>query len=284
MSSAITSYQSRFFNLFSVFLLFFFLASPFSAEHVEADNKYPPYPAVWGYELGYPDEDRYYGSLRAAKLDDGEVYITFGKKRSHSETKNGANFGLISFFSRKLSNLSDEQYNGFWKENQKREVSSVNRITFNDGSSVSLAGTGGGGRCYSPLAYAIAARDNSNNITSEKSLIYLLNEPRIVEYGARCIDATGKVLERVQTQPLKLVPLEDDTFIVYEENGNVILRLDKNLETRYSIGKNVFLVDRSVIERLRREAQVESGGNVRDFHQKLNDKVASHLTSKGGEQ
>jgi hypothetical protein len=214
-------------------------------------------------------------------MSDGDIYITHGKKGISPPE-----FVGFGFFKGEPHTYSVDQYNRFWAENRPRELGVglpvLSKITFSDGSSVRLGGSGGGGSCYSPFGHYLEAMDKDGKTIARKSLVYLLKAPHTVPYSSRCVDAQGEVTEHAQSEDIALITLEDDTFVAYEQRGNVILRVDKRLNTRFPVNKRVFLVDWDVIERLREEAQRDAQGDVQRGDQKLNDAIYQHLMKLRG--
>lgn len=252
-------------------------------------KKYPPYPEVWGYEFPYPNQDRYY-LFSLARMDNGDIYVTYGKKEAERNILNPIEVEGIGFFSGEKRGFTASQYNVFWDAHRKKEIGTglpvLSRIVFKDGSSIQRAGSGGGGNCYDPFIHALAAYDKNGQRLARKGLVYLLSVPRKVAYSPRCPDAEGEVIERAQqANYLSLVELKDDTFLVYEQGGNFILRLDKVLNTKYSLNDRLFLIDWDVVDRMRQETLREAQGDIRIAAQKLNDAVYDYLMQlkqKGG--
>ena len=85
----------------------------------------------------------------------------------------------------------------------------------------------------------------------------------------------------------EIIALKDDTFIVFENEGNLILRFDKDLKTKFKpitpvrirdnyIMRNFFVIDYSLIENLEKKYQAQSDS----FYQNIHDDLLSYFHKK----
>lgn len=271
-----------------IILLLLALPQLSCAETASSEKKYPPYPDVWGYEL--PSISTIY------KMDDGDIYITFsidaaktGHKDSSSSNDARKYFGH-SFFTGLQRVFTREEYNTFGNRYNKMRVSyraspkdkpiqDYFKNDFNDGSRVVKEG-GGLGNCAAtiPYPYWIELIDRDGNVISRKTPLYLLDKSKKDTFREPCVDIAGAVLTQTRQIRFTFIPLEDDTFLIYEQSGKAIIRFDKKLKTKFKLNKNkIFLIDTAVIDKIKaREAQKNDPDSI-EYHQNVRDAVANYL-------
>jgi HEAT repeat protein len=243
-------------------------------------KKYPPYPDVWGYELPAPaDGDRNTG-MDVARMPDGDYVFTYVTRRDVLKQSDGScceirhNYGAVSFFSGKRWKLSTEEYNEFWKKHHTHRVS-FNRtsVSFPDGSSLIQNHVAYG--CYHAFPYSLVRKDSQGNEITSKTLVYNVPSPRPHDIHLCEGEGDTSIVQHVEAMFVKFVPLEDGSLLLYEPEGNVILRFDKDLNTKYKLNERVFLLDSRPLFLI--AADISRGVSYRDSPQAINDAVLNYV-------
>ena len=247
-----------------------------------AQEKYPPYPEVWGYELPYPSEVDRFSLIKPFKNDNGDLLFAYIEKKAIRKSKNGIADkelypAIVNFFANKSRSLSKSEYKKFWKDNRSMRMrpNPWQKITFDNGTYIRQRGTGGG-NCYGPYRYYLERRGKNNTVVARKTLAYLMPSLMKIPLNPSCGDGEGTIIERVAAGYLKVINLEDDTFLVYEADGNVILRLDNKFKTKFPMNNNVFLIDTNVIDKIKKDAKSKYPSGV-NFYQYINDAVYDYV-------
>lgn len=266
-------------------IILFLLALPqlACADTASSEKKYPPYPDVWGYELPYPSEGNRYSHIDPLMMENGDIYFTYVQKKTQTRRKDGTccdfdlHFAGLSFFLGEKHLFTGGEYNAFRRANRERELypNPWIEITFSDGTHIKQRSTGGG-NCYGPYRYYLEKRDKAGNVVARKTLLYVLNKPNKIGLIPSCGDGEGDVIERAASGHLNVIDLKDDSFLIYEYKGNVILRLDKNLNTQFPLNGRVFLIDTAVIDTIKKEAKSRHHITV-EYYQYINDAVYDYL-------
>ncbi len=270
-----------------LFLILFLLFVTSSLLHAEEAKKYPPYPDVWGYEFPWPEENRRDSGIRVYKLpDDNYNYIvSYMKKIDQFKRKDGSccdhiiQRESVSFFSGKA--LTEDEDKKIKKKPIKYE-----QIVFNNGSLIEQE-TAGLSRCADQLDRHILKKDKNGNVIMKKMLLYLNDKPikRHIPVNPHCErnwdynENKDYISERVANVYAQFVPLEDDTFLLYDSFGNIIVRFDKDFNTKSGLmNKRVFLIDEKVIRELRNKSKGDD--------QSQNDAIYKYLLNlkKGGKK
>lgn len=274
--------ESRFLVLRrAVFSLAFAVTSVGCAAQAETAKKYPPYPDVWGYELPYPEEHHRDARLGVYRMENGDVFVSYVKHRVTSLRKDGtccdfkSSYAGFYFFSREKHNMTTREFNAFGQQHRANRVGfrDYEKIILKDGDSISRGGTTHS-RCYVSFPYYLVKKDSRGEVIARKSLLYLRDTPRERPINPYCEGAGGlsRIHERVDSGVFNLVPLADNTFLVFEPYGNLIIRLDDNLNTKFQ-DPHVFLVDTEIIENMAKKLAEEGEYN----NQTINDAVARYL-------
>lgn len=214
-------------------------------------------------------------------MDNGDVFITYVNKRDRPPGSDGTccdfkeEYGALAFFSVQKNSMSERDLNAFAQDNRSRRIDfgRHDKLTFSDGSTVERAGETHP-RCYVSFPYHIIKKSENRRTVARKSLLYLRAEPRRQSVNPYCEGARGldHVSKRVDSVVFNFVGLEDDTFVVYEYRGNLLIRFDKNLDTKFK-NDRVFLIDTEIIEEKARELQQQGQYD----HQTIDDVLAEHL-------
>jgi hypothetical protein len=235
-----------------IFILFYSISISFAEE-----KKYPPYPDVWGYELPWPKKDSMRSNIEISKMQNGDYLVTYIKKIIDTKRSDGSccnsffEFEGISFFSGIKKRFTVEEFNEFWRNNHENKVKK-DSIVFKDGSSIERINTGAG-RSPDPFySYYIVKKDKDGKVIYDKILLYLLEKPKKVKIdknAERNWDYKNNYyLNKVENIYPIFIPLDDDSFLLYNGGGNFIIRYDKNFNTKTSLQNNkIFFVDRKDI-------------------------------------
>ncbi len=224
-------------------LLILLLIIPAALFAASATQKYPPYPDVWGYELPGAMPNLY-------KKPDGEIVVAYSKRVWNADGDIKLSFAALEFFSGKKWDLHGGELNALSDQYEKYKLSSA--ITFSDGSVIKQESEGHV-KCFVAFAFALVKRDKAGKLIANKTLVHIPDKPRTFEIGPEmCRDGEGKdsFKETVETIYSYLVPLEDETFLVYDRSLNFVLRVDKDLNLYYKPYGRFFLIDRDIIKKL----------------------------------
>ncbi|MBF0118877.1 MAG: DUF1311 domain-containing protein [Desulfobacterales bacterium] len=215
-------------------------------------KKYPPYPDVWGYE--FPAKNDRSLAFHAVKIPNGDYFITYIS--NIKERENNPNqkliFQGISFFSKEKTNLTGDEYNKFWKKNKENRIKRIRALTFKDGSKIECSSDYG---CNLFSSY-LTKEDSQGRTLSRINLIYFSDKPRKINISTCDINESlnrDYVKSRVENiHSANFILLEDETFLMFEEEGNMVIRFDSNFNTKSDlINKHIFVIDKEIIENLR---------------------------------
>ncbi len=227
-------------------------------EQATATKKYPPYPDVWGYELPWPAKNNRQSAIMIFKKDDGDYVAMYIERIHNKRRKDGScceqkyQFSGISFFSREKWD-GDEV--GRFAENHRQDrvpqrFSQPNPWILKDGTELRQGGVSQG-PCPNKLAWYLMMLDKEKNILAEKRLIYLLERSIKMPVAYPCernellVSKQDQVTMRVQGVEPYIIPLDDGTFLLYDQGGNILVRFDRNFTTKSELlNRNVFVVDR----------------------------------------
>jgi hypothetical protein len=144
--------------------------------------------------------------------------------------------------------------------------------------------------CSNYLGRSLRLLDPIKAVLAEKQLIYLLDKPIKEpvcyprERNEGLIGKQRMVTIRVQGVHAYVIPLEDGTFLRYDQNGNVVMRFDRELNSKSElVNHKVFVVDRQAMDAFVEEYMKQRN---RSDDQILNDAVYAYVThlKKAGAQ
>jgi hypothetical protein len=100
----------------------------------------------------------------------------------------------------------------------------------------------------------------------QKSLIVILDEPRIQKVNSRCADTNEKkYYEKVYSVAGRFVAVNDGTFLLIPFKGDVVIRFDSKMNTRSNLmGRKVFLVDTDIVRQFTSKIEVQGYQSVHD--------------------
>lgn len=254
----------------------FALSNNFRSQDIE--KRYPPYPQVWGYEIPA-------SVVTIWKADNGDYLIKYATKIKQMSKADGAccrqeKYHVIQeYFSGKQMVLNVQDYNAFGAKYRDQIIWSKpwKPIKFQDGTTIRQKGTGGG-NCYSPYNYWLEKKAKNSSVILRKSLFHVLDKPRVFGLRESCGDGVADISERAVSLHLGAIDLEDETFLAYQAYGKFIVRLDKNMNSNFSLlNKRMFLINTEVIDQIKIEAKKQAGTDIPLYYQKVNDMVYRHL-------
>ncbi len=249
-------------------------------------KRYPPYPDVWGYELAYAAPGRRDVSPRVFLMPNGEIqFLTLASVRQEKTMKRPAyQWALLEYFTGIVTPMREPEVDWFIRDHRAQSVKVVHpgtmSATFGDGSSIRVVqrGTGSGICPYHWFGTWLVARDPRGAERRSVHILYLRPDEVVAQVNPRCAEGEEGLEFRYRVEnvvPAGMAPLADDSVVIWEGFGNVILRLDKDLNTRFRLGHRVFVLEHGELERLIREA------GDRDEQQR-HDAVLRHLLKNSG--
>ena len=230
------------------------------AQEKAVAKKYPPYPDVWGYELPWRDMDDREVRLDITKTDDGDYFVTYITAKKQVKRLDGSccdvhfKYAGLSFFGNIRKDIEETEYDKFWQAHKRITFSDYREVNFKDDSMIRQE-SHDHPKCYVFAPYTLARYGKGG---AYKTLLYLRDKPRKRKINPNCESVLGlgrdHIFEQVEPVYSRFVPLEDDTFLVYDFSGNFIIRFTKDLETKYPLNERIFLLDAEVVDKIRSES------------------------------
>ena len=267
----------------------------------EQDKLGPPYPDVWGYDLSTLSAIKWnLASVTAYTMDDGDVWflVTQSYKTlpsmDSSEKHIDSIYRLIKFFKGENTELSEVDLKGFFEViNKQKNFTGLlfkNELTFSDGSKLQANYRGRGVRGFNPDLYSLYYLKTEAQ-GQEKKYSILAGATQVEMHfdgGHGEIEGPPFYYKKLYTLG-SIIPLRDDTFIVFENGGNLILRFNKDFKTKFKpvtpiriqgnyINRNFFVIDYSLIEEL--ESKAPQGGGFQSIHDGLLEHFHEKYKSK----
>ncbi|KIE05966.1 hypothetical protein NF27_CG01460 [Candidatus Jidaibacter acanthamoeba] len=288
--------------IYYIIILITMLGAPTSilAETKNNDKpKYPPYPDIWGYDLTDYKRTKDTSSIISAYLaPSGDIVFTFHiedqTKNNFDENDYNKNTWLaaLKFFTGEIVEIGlPKNLDAFVEDNKLVNIGS-REIELKDGTMIIYDYDSAGRLCQ------------SNNLVRSSLLI---GKPRsgeewlyrsddqvkkfsIIEampdifrdYDRQGVDPCprgGKIIyKQLYFLPSTLIKLKDDTFIAFNSSGNLIVRFNKDLDTKFKphkgikgmdINKNLFIIPYSVIENIYDQVIKEEEYGVQGVHDRL---------------
>lgn len=224
-----------------------------------APKKYPPYPEIWGVELPRLANKDPMVQPSLYKMPNGEIFVAYVTAEKRSKRVDGTCCDLQlehagqAFFSGEKRDLTGKGFETFTAANRKNHLE-AEVIVFKDGSQLRQKIEGGGAKCWSPFSGTLLKTDPAGQVIKSLVLLYLPDHPQTRDLNPSC-DGSGEqesVIETVENPIVNFALLEDETFLAFSWRHNLVLRLDKELTTRYPLNDKVFLVDRQVVSQVLR--------------------------------
>lgn len=246
------------------------------------EKKHPPYPDVWGYEFPCPRKAFCDAHISAMMVPSGDVIVTYVETITKNKPMNPLDLSIdlktagVLFFSQKRVSFTDEAIIAFGRD---RKHISEKRVVFKDGTVIEHQSSNSP-NCWD--AYEVpnlVVKDGGGNVIAQKMLLSLRDRPvrrAINQICERNWDYNRNyMLETASAVVLRIAPLEDDTFLLFDAVGNMIIRFDKNLNTKSDLlNRKVFLVDFVPLKKTISDRLIHLG---QSHVQAVNDVVAEYL-------
>lgn len=273
---------------------------------IGAEKKYPPYPEVWGYDLSEYQAVRDNDTLiDVYKMGNGDIWFKFRSEVKRKLLKNGmtkiveAKYTLLKFFAQERIELSEQAIEKLIAANQGIEIGHVwkeyKTVTFNDGTSFLKEEKFGGRLCkFDNVRQIFLIKQDKGGKEIGKFSI-LAARPKIEEIeDSSSPDCEVTALKSPIYKQLyflngRFIKLEDDTFILFKDTLNLIVRFDKNLNTQFKpqvnyktrngkqLTTNLFVIPYSVIEAFEDQAFDEHSSSIA---QSLQDKLIDYFINQ----
>ena len=260
---------------------------------------YPPYPNIWGYDLSILPAMKYGSAgMRAYLMYDGDIWFLITKSYDITpsfediEKRSNYKYILLKFFKNEKIELSQKKYDQIINiiDKQKSRLKSIydTEINFSDGSKLQFVPNYTAAKCFFPDFYnQFLLKTDPKGDQRKISILGAHPSVKMIKDGRPSDRAPAPFFYQKLYLLSNIVPLKDDTFLLFEEDGSLILRLNKNLETKFKpitpvriqdnyIMRNFFVIDYSVIEALEKEYP----GNSIPFYQNIHDGLLSYFHKK----
>ena len=157
------------------------------------------------------------------------------------------------------------------------------RPTLTDGTSVGAGSDDGGGPRCTPAPFgtwfALYDRD-ATEPRRQVYVLYLRDDARAHETNEFCEGTTGVRVLRYHVENVdhgsEILALEDGTFLLWQYEGNLILRFDRDFRQPVRVSPRVFVVDREVIQKILAGLLDDAGRPTYNFQAQL-DAVHAYL-------
>ena len=283
--------------------LSFFLGLVFSSLNYALDlprhTAFPPYPPVWGYDItDFPAIKNGCAAIDAYRMPDGDIWFLIDYAYQYKDPRQGVlgsrvneEFVLLKFFKNEQTKLDLPERKAFLKLAVDKKLSKLDSIvSFSDGGTLKMHFEPSPTLCRIPQflgSYGI--RTDANQYEKKYSILGVTPHVAIFEDKSFC-ETKGAPFFYQRLYALSvLIDLGDDTFLAYSGNSPLILRFDKDLNTKFKaehpvltkhsdmIFRNFFVVDYSVIEDLKNK-------NIRKkevpFNQTVHDELLLYFEKK----
>lgn len=268
------------------------------------NKKYPPYPEVWGYDLSeYPAVTGLAGIGSIYRMDDGDIWfiilasykeIPDPMHKPYEEYKDES-YILFKFFNGEKITLTRQEAKELEEKIADKEIKTdpfKQIVNFSDGSKLEEKMNYGGKRC-SHMDFWLEFLLKTEKDGAEKRYSILASYPgNIVDIRA---DEAGCELpglpflyQKLHFLAYKLIDLGDDTFLAYSLGSNLIIRFDKNLNTKFIpmsptviqsnnyINRNFFVLDFDWLKKW----GISNTSETMPFYQSLHDNLLEYLSEK----
>ncbi len=292
------------------------LLNPFLAlaTDIGASNKqYPPYPDIWGYDLSkYQAVKENKNLIFAYKVDNGDYWFEFRNFIKMEDSNDEHNkkvtiekkLGLLKFFEGTVARLTDQEEKYMSTLSGKSEVwrDSGEKITFSNGHTIEIEY-----KFNRPKAcdgetireVSFIKKDEKGNELGEYSVIIATpTVSKVEEWTAEgAIDGCGfpsydgYIYKQLFSLSGKMIKLEDDTFILYKRNYNIIARFDQNFKTKFNpkvnfktrdgriLKRNLFVIPHKVVNDIYLEVTDKKIPWIQGLHDGLMDYIIKNYNN-----
>lgn len=289
-----------------IMLYLFVLPVITTAKEIDIKKKYPPYPDIWGYDLSdYPAVKEGHAAIRSYYTQDGDIIFRFkaeySDKPPHSKENPEIKFLNLKFFEGKFFEVKD--FDKYEKENKLGSTSTpYGQVKLKDGSIIKSFYNPGGRQCnaneylqYSLIKGKLKPGEEFLSFYDEGvekvSILATMSKPyldMITDDHALCSPGGRRGLQVFQRLlyflPSDIIGLQDDTFIALYPAQGLIIRFDKNFQTKfkpqhdtyfenmgkkYKIKGNFFVIPYSKIEELYEETLEDKDYRIKGLHDRI---------------
>ncbi|MFI4937260.1 MAG: hypothetical protein ACHQJ6_01970 [Candidatus Berkiellales bacterium] len=259
-------------NIIILFYLLVFSLLAHAGEQALPSKSSPPYPNVWGYDLSeYPAVKWGLAGKHAYRMEDGDIWfiITYSYKTVTSLKKRNTDFTdykyiLLKFFKGEQIELNEEEAKKLRSNLRDKKLITSEKVNFKNGSTLKTVFKSSPKLCFIPdfqLGYML--KTDVNGLETKYSILGASTQVEMISDMARCEHQGSPFLYQRLYLLYKLIDLGDDTFIAFTDGSNLILRFNKNLETKFKpvtpvrtrdgniILRNFFVIDYAIIEDLK---------------------------------
>ena len=223
------------------------------------------HPDVWGMQL--PDDSKQ--PYKVFKTDDNDYVIATYSRHEHSNGSTDIYFTGKKFFDGGLLpettlSLLRRKYNIIHLNNH---IATTNKTDI----STETFDNRGPKRCPQTLNSYFSIK-RSGKIIKNRSLIVVLDKPRLRKVDPRCADTNEEYYyEKVAAVYGRFVCLDDGTFLVVPFKENIVLRFDADFNTKSTLLESkMFLVDAQKMMEFISEIELHG-------YQKTHDNIKSYL-------
>lgn len=233
----------------------------------DSQRRFPPYPDRWVWNwANYTRWSSSTGVAGAAPQRGGIGRIYHSPDGDLKfELWNGQNtdgsccdarkaFRIWDLFKDSSEDLTEHQAQEFWHAHHDEFVfPGVNAsVRLSSETTLFPVDTTYNGRCFANFSRYYEVRDKGGNVLSSFYVIVVSWRAVTLGLDPNCDYAAGRsrLIEKVNSVPIEAVPLDDGTVLIWMESGPFVLRLDKNLRARSSVGGHVFLIDAKTLRGL----------------------------------
>jgi len=211
---------------------------------------YPPYPDIWGYEFPSNSLSRRYIGLTLYDQPNGDILVSYVMGLRGPEEH--FVFHGVGFFSGRKARYSRDEYSAL--ERTYRRIAPPTQARFSDGS-VLTPWSACVGNCCPAYSRFLRRIDSKGRDVLRKSIFLVSDKPTKVGVGRYCEHNWGLNRDEIETRIGKLDPvlarLEDDTVLLADSSGTIVIRLTPDLESKSTLyGRQIVLIDRHVVDEL----------------------------------
>jgi len=280
-------------------VIFFFLYAGIGHTELPTQKFSPPYPDVWGYDISdFPAMRGGLADVDAYRMSDGDIWFVIDHSYKYKDPMNrragykDEKYILLKFFKGEQVELNATQINELYKSTLGRnnEISKINtKVYFSDGSTLEEHHEPSPKLCFHPeFIKGYFVKTDYEKKQTKYSILAVSPHVKVWRDEGLCeVQAAPFYYERLILLD-NIIDLGDNTFIAYADGGNLILRFDQNLNTKFKsinpvtakdgniINRDFFVVDYSVIQQL----EMKYAAAKLPFNQTMHDELLLYLADK----
>lgn len=263
-------------NILGNVILLFGLFPSFGHQNTAVEEK-PQAVAMdtWGYTLPQYVSDIRNVHPRLFRMENGDVLITYVAEPIKTLKADGTccddDFLRqgIEFFSGKTHAYNPVEYEEFYREAGTAQYSRNKKIQMSDGATIEVMSNSY--NCYQFVNASLVKKDRDGHVLARKVLFYKNQTLKSLLVDESCGTRAPRAAIEVQIENIEpsLVKLDENNFLIYEpSNGNLVVRFDANLHTRFQSG-NLLMLDYSEVEALRDQLLDKQQYSEQAFHDSI---------------